>query len=36
MNESYIAHPIKELSSLSKADIQSVITNFLEVVHNAL
>lgn len=36
VDESYIAHQIKELSSLSKGDIQSVITNFLDVVRTAL
>ena len=36
VGEDYIAHQIKELSSLSKGDIQSVITNFLDVVRAAL
>ncbi len=36
VDEDYIAHQIKELSALSKGDIQSVITNFLDVVRTAL
>ncbi|MCC8186433.1 MAG: HU family DNA-binding protein [Bacteroides sp.] len=36
VGEEYIAHQVKELSSLSKGDIQSVITNFLDVVRTAL
>jgi len=36
VGEDYIAHQIKELSSLSKGDIHSVITNFLDVVRTAL
>jgi len=36
VGEDYIAHQIKELSTLSKGDIQSVIINFLDVVRTAL
>ncbi len=36
VDEDYIAHQIKELSSLSKGDIHSVITNFLDVVRTTL
>ncbi|MCC8188615.1 MAG: HU family DNA-binding protein [Bacteroides sp.] len=36
VDEDYIAHQIKELSSLSKGDIHSVITNFLDVMRTSL
>ncbi|MCD8080133.1 MAG: HU family DNA-binding protein [Bacteroides sp.] len=36
VDENYIAHQIKEISSLSKGDIHSVITNFLDIVRTAL
>ena len=36
VDEELIAYQVKELSSLSKGDIQSVITNFLDVVRTNL
>lgn len=36
VNEELIIHQIKELSSLSKGDIQSVMTNFFDVVRTNL